>query len=175
MLKKLQKRSSIRIDTSGENVAGVFLPIMHVRELEDADSNMNQIGLDRGGAQISKARDKFKELLVLLVQIASHQTGFVTLDQVIKVTNRRVNALEYIVIPRFILIQQYILQELDEISKEEFFRLKKVLSNKKKIIEIEQEEFKQRQELLQEKGIKIKEQSAQFQDQDQEEKQDLIF
>lgn len=40
-VKEAVKRASIRIDTSGENVAGVFLPIMHVRELDDADNTMN--------------------------------------------------------------------------------------------------------------------------------------
>ena len=36
------------------------------------------------------------------------------------------------VIPRFILTYKYIEQELDEQAREDFFRLKKVLDNKKK-------------------------------------------
>jgi V-type H+-transporting ATPase subunit D len=44
-----------------------------------------------------------------------------TLDEAIKVTSRRVNALEHIVIPRFQGTVKYIMQELDEQAREEKF------------------------------------------------------
>jgi len=68
----------------------------------------------------------------VLIIIASLQTQFVTLDIALKVTNRRVNALEFILIPRIIGIIKWIESELDEETREDFFRLKKVTDNKKK-------------------------------------------
>jgi len=56
----------------------------------------------------------------------------VTLDIALKVTNRRVNALEFILIPKIINIIKWIESELDEETREDFFRLKKVTDNKKK-------------------------------------------
>eukprot|EP01015_Nassula_variabilis_P001872 TRINITY_DN1100_c0_g1_i1.p1 TRINITY_DN1100_c0_g1~~TRINITY_DN1100_c0_g1_i1.p1 ORF type:complete len:246 (-),score=58.83 TRINITY_DN1100_c0_g1_i1:116-853(-) len=134
-VKDAVKRATIRVDMTKENIAGVQLPIMHIRELEDVDSNLSQIGISRGGQAIQKCRDKFKDLLHILVKIASLQTSFVTLDEVIKVTNRRVNALEYIVIPKFVEIVRYIKQEIEEIGREELFGLKKVLDQRRKLQE----------------------------------------
>ena len=42
------------------------------------------------------------------------------------------------VVPRFIGIYKYIEQELDEQAREDFFRLKKVLDNKRKHVEEEE-------------------------------------
>ena len=50
----------------------------------------------------------------------------------IKLTNRRVNAIEHVVIPKIDNTIRYIVSELDEQDREEFFRLKKVQSKKKK-------------------------------------------
>jgi V-type H+-transporting ATPase subunit D len=67
-----------------------------------------------------------------IVEIASLQTSYLTLDECLKVTKRRVNALEYIVVPRIEGVLKYIDTELQERSKEEKFKIKKVLANKKK-------------------------------------------
>ncbi len=90
------------------------------------------LGLTGGGQAIQRCKEKFQNFLRICVSIASLQTKFITLDEVIKVTNRRVNALEYVVIPRIDDVIQYIDKELDEQDREEFFRLKKVTDNKKK-------------------------------------------
>lgn len=108
------KRATIRLDKSEENIAGVLIPNLTLKEFEDGENSMSQIGLERGGFSIQKCREKFRGILDLLIQIASYQASFLTLDEKIKVTNRRVNALEHVVVPKLILIYRYIDQELDE-------------------------------------------------------------
>ncbi len=52
-----------------------------------------------------------------------------------KVTNRRVNALENVVIPKLENTMQYIASELDEREREDLYRLKKVVSKKRQEFE----------------------------------------
>lgn len=71
------------------------------------------------------------------------------MDEVIKLTNRRVNAIEYVIIPKIDNTIRFILSELDEQDREEFFRLKKIQGKKK----VKQEEMeKERLELLNNSG-----------------------
>ena len=67
------KRSTIRLDKAEENIAGVLIPSLTVREFEDTDNAMGQIGLERGGHSIQICRDKFRSILSLMIDIASLQ------------------------------------------------------------------------------------------------------
>eukprot|EP00604_Paraphysomonas_vestita_P004397 CAMPEP_0174825916 /NCGR_PEP_ID=MMETSP1107-20130205/43261_1 /TAXON_ID=36770 /ORGANISM="Paraphysomonas vestita, Strain GFlagA" /LENGTH=101 /DNA_ID=CAMNT_0016058053 /DNA_START=2092 /DNA_END=2397 /DNA_ORIENTATION=- len=52
------------------------------------------------------------------------------MDEALKVTNRRVNALENVTIPKIEAVLSYISKELDELEREDFTRLKKVQGKK---------------------------------------------
>ena len=98
------------------------------------NSNKNEsslLGLSKGGAQIRKCRNAYKELLELLIKLASLQSSFTQLDMALNVTNRRVNALENVVVPKLENTTHYILSELDESEREDLYRLKKVVAKKK--------------------------------------------
>lgn len=75
---------------------------------------------------------RFNKLLEIITDLASLQTSFVQLDRVIQVTNRRVNALELIVIPRIEAVIKYIDQELEEQERESKYIAKKVVENNNK-------------------------------------------
>ncbi|KAK3730360.1 hypothetical protein QZH41_014836 [Actinostola sp. cb2023] len=109
----------------------VQLPIFET--VTDGTNSYELTGLSRGGQQVSKCQEVYGKAVKLLVELASLQTSFVTLDEAIKITNRRVNAIEYVIIPRIESTVSYIIGELDEREREEFYRLKKI-QEKKKII-----------------------------------------
>jgi V-type H+-transporting ATPase subunit D len=94
-------------------------------------------GLSRGGQQMKKLRDNYEKAIEVLIDLASLQSSFITLDEVIKITSRRVNAIEHVIIPKIENTVRYIISELDELEREEFFRLKKIQEKNKKIKEAE--------------------------------------
>jgi V-type H+-transporting ATPase subunit D len=129
------ERASVRVLAHEDNVAGVKIPKFSMTSSGTESRRMELTGLGRGGARVQEAKASYTKAIKLLSELASLQTAFVTLDEAIKTTNRRVNALENYVTPRLQNTVKYILSELDELEREEFFRLKKVQAKKKKDVE----------------------------------------
>ncbi|KAL2719225.1 V-type proton ATPase subunit D [Vespula squamosa] len=122
-------KAQIKIRSKKDNVAGVNLPVFE--SYQDGSDTYELAGLARGGQQLTKLKKNYQKAVKLLVELASLQTSFVTLDEVIKITNRRVNAIEHVIIPRIERTLAYIISELDELEREEFYRLKKIQDKKK--------------------------------------------
>jgi V-type H+-transporting ATPase subunit D len=130
-------RASYRVSARVNNVAGVKLPVF-TTQLTGEDELL--VGLGKGGNEVADCKKTFAATLKDLIALASLQTSLRTLDDALKVTNRRVNALEFVVIPRLENTVTYILSELDEREREDAFRLKKVRDNKAAQQEIEEAE-----------------------------------
>ncbi|XP_024518564.1 V-type proton ATPase subunit D [Selaginella moellendorffii] len=126
--------ATIKVRAKQENVAGVKIPKFE-HYVEAVETKNDLTGLARGGRQVQLCKSSFIKAVELLVELASLQTSFLTLDEAIKTTNRRVNALENVVKPRIENTILYIKGELDELEREEFFRLKKIQGFKKKEVE----------------------------------------
>ena len=144
----VKSRADVKLTLKTKPVAGVTLPQFGIRNIEEEKYGELQIlGITGGGQTINIAKKHFYDFLKKIVEIATLQTSYLAIDEALKITNRRVNALEYIVIPRIEYTIRYIITELDERAKEEKFKIKKVLKNKKK--HQEQEEL---QRNLEKKG-----------------------
>jgi V-type H+-transporting ATPase subunit D len=141
------KQARFRVRTKQENVSGVLLPAFESYTVEQ-NNDFALTGLGKGGQQVQRCRETYARAVETLVELASLQTAFVILDEVIKVVNRRVNAMwvlsapkpfpsltsssEHVIIPRTENTIKYINSELDELDREEFYRLKKVSNKKQK-------------------------------------------
>jgi len=125
------KRATVLCKLTGDNVAGVQLPKFTCMHDPTKDTSAQTLGVAQGGSVLDKCRQEYLKAIKEIIHLASLQTAFKTLDEEIKMTSRRVNALEYVLIPRIEAICHYITQEMDEEAREEFFRVKKVVEKKK--------------------------------------------
>ena len=129
----VRSRADVKLTLKTKPVAGVTLPQFGIRNIEEEKYGESQILVITGGGQtLNITKKHFYEFLKKIVEIATLQTSYLAIDECLKITNRRVNALEYIVVPRIEYTIKYIVTELDERAKEEKFKIKKVLQNKKK-------------------------------------------
>lgn len=114
-----------------KNVINFSTNYINLQKILDGD-NTQILGITGGGQTLNVTKKHFYEFLKKIVEIATLQTSYLTIDECLKITNRRVNALEYIVVPKIEYVIKYIITELDERSKEEKFKIKKILANKRK-------------------------------------------
>ena len=139
----VKTKTNVRLQITTENVAGMQNPTFHLRGGDDGDEDQI-LGLTGGGQAIMKARERFKKYLKLLIEIATLQTQYIAMERVIKITNRRVNALEFFIIPAIENTIKWIESELDELDREDFYRLKCVQDKKAEAALIEEQEQEER-------------------------------
>lgn len=144
-VQELVQKARFQVKAKQENVSGVYLPTFE-SHINEEINDFKMTGLGRGGQQVQRAKAVYTKAVETLVELASLQTAFIILDEVIKVTNRRVNAIEHVIIPRTENTISYINSELDELDREEFYRLKKVQEKKQEAVAAADEENRLAQE-----------------------------
>ncbi len=128
-------KGEILVDIFGTHVMGVPIPV--IKKSDTALKNELSRGYSITGvsARIDSTAGKFEEIIDIMIQSADIETRLRRLGEELQKTNRRVNALENVVVPELQVQVKFIFSALDERAREDHFRLKKV---KKKIMERQQ-------------------------------------
>ncbi|KAL0230298.1 hypothetical protein PCE1_003859 [Barthelona sp. PCE] len=137
--------ASTKVTSKLVHVAGVVLPRFEV-QTDSLGTTSELSALQKGGEQIRECKKEYFRMLEYAVRVAALQKSYKILNEVIKQTNRRVNAIENVIIPRLDATIHYIKGEIDEMAREDFFRLKKVQKAAKIRQEKEHEERRLREE-----------------------------
>jgi len=105
------------------------LPVMNLRLPQfdvKSQGNVYSYGLSNTSAELDSALGAYSELLPEMLNLAHIERSVELLANEIEVTRRRVNALEYILIPNLQDTIKYITMRLDEMERSNLSRLMKV-------------------------------------------------
>jgi V/A-type H+-transporting ATPase subunit D len=101
------------------NLAGVKLP--EVGEIEIKERKYDFISTS---SKLDEAVAHFNKALADIIKLITHEESLKRIGAEIKKIKRRTNALEYIVIPNLRYTKSFIELRLEELERENFFRLK---------------------------------------------------
>jgi V/A-type H+-transporting ATPase subunit D len=111
------------LDTKTRNVIGVTLPQVQIRTSPIKTAPYNLLATS---AKLDEATMKMAEGLKAIAELSSAEAATRRLAQAIASTKRRVNSLDYVIIPRVLQSIRYIQMHLEEREREDFFRLKRI-------------------------------------------------
>jgi len=118
-------KSEISLDIESRNIMGIKVPVIDMKETRKPLLERGY-GLIDTSAQLDEATVRFEEALSAITELAEIEETVKLLAVDIEKTKRRVNALENIVLPRLDSTVKYIRMRLDEMERENFFKLKRI-------------------------------------------------
>ncbi|WP_224270330.1 V-type ATP synthase subunit D [Haloprofundus salinisoli] len=127
------------ITTQSKNIMGVVVPQIESSRVRKS-LDQRGYGLLGSSARIDEAADAYEELLESIILAAEVETAMKKMLHEIETTKRRVNALEFKVLPDLYDAEEYIEQKLEEQEREEIFRMKKIKAKKEEEEKAEKEE-----------------------------------
>ena len=126
------------ITTQSKNIMGVVVPQIESSRVRKS-LDQRGYGLLGSSARIDEAADAYEELLETIILAAEVETAMKKMLEEIETTKRRVNALEFKLLPDLHENKEYIEQKLEEQEREEIFRLKKIKAKKEEEEKAERE------------------------------------
>ena len=106
------------------SIMGVEIPIIQVKEVELKP----QFGFTRTNISLDKAYEKFQKGKQMSLLLAEVENAIYRLAINVKRTQKRANALQNVMIPKYEVLTKTIVNALEEKEREEFTRLKMIKS-----------------------------------------------
>jgi len=139
----LQEHPEITLES--KNIMGVVVPQIESSKVKKSLDERGY-GLLGSSARIDEAADAYEELLESVILAAEVETAMRKLLEEIETTKRRVNALEFKLLPDLYENKEYIEQKLEEQEREEIFRMKKIKAKKERELREQREAEREEKE-----------------------------
>ena len=111
------------IEVSNKNIMGVVVPSIKSENIKKSVMERGY-GIVNTSAAITESSNAYEELLEYIILVAEIETAIIRLLEEIDKTKRRVNALEFEVIPKMEKVKKFIQLRLEEQERETIFRSK---------------------------------------------------
>ncbi|BDC36410.1 MAG: V-type ATP synthase subunit D [Candidatus Methanoliparum thermophilum] len=125
---------TVEINFYSRNIMGVSVPNIEIPETTRTIMERGY-GLLDTSSRLDDTAKKFEWAIKKLIMLAEIEGTVIALGEEVEKTKRRVNSLEYIMIPKLSATVRYISMRLEEMERENIPRLKKI----KKILEEKKE------------------------------------
>ncbi|RCV64218.1 V/A-type H+-transporting ATPase subunit D [Methanophagales archaeon] len=122
----LMTAQEIPMDFSMRSIMGVNVPIIELPSDLSREVTERGYGLMDSSSAVDSCAKRFEEALAKIIKLAELEEAVRNLAGEVEKTKRRVNALEYVMIPRLKTTRKYIQMRLEEMERENFTRLKKI-------------------------------------------------
>jgi len=119
-------KQSVSLEVSTKNVMSVDVPVLEYKTSSSDDTDIYPYGFAATSAELDGAIGTLSEVLPDILELAQIEKSAQLLAEEIEKTRRRVNALEYVMIPQLTETIKYITMKLDENERGNLTRLMKV-------------------------------------------------
>lgn len=141
----LYPKQRVEIDMQFKNIMSVYVPVYTVQTKTENQGDLFPYSFSSTPAELDDSVMRLSSLLSDMLKLAEYEKTVKLLAQEIEKTRRRVNALEYVMIPQYNETIRYILMKLDENDRGNTTRLMKV---KDMMLEEERQKALQKLEAL---------------------------
>ena len=119
-------KQGVDLSVGSKNIMSVDVPVFDFNTTESNEGDIFPYGFARTTGELDTAIQRMSDLFPKLLDLAAKEKETSLLAAELEKTRRRVNALEYVMIPRLQLTIRYIQMKLDENERGNQTRLMKV-------------------------------------------------
>lgn len=120
-----EAKKEVEVDISTRHIMGILVPTVEAKPVQ-RHALARGYGVYATSSALDEASREFEKALGDLIKLAELEEGAREIAIELEKTKRRVNALEYVILPNLKSMVKFISMRLDEMERENFSRLKRI-------------------------------------------------